>query len=172
MCYAFSTPERTEHCVVFWDTKTDDRYVKYVKNLLFVRAAGENCLLVTKASDGSSDKYILILCNAIGSPVDSKYIGVDPKFVTMTQYHVVVASEEIAYVWQYRTPVSKLTSLDQGTHSLRREGGSRERMFHIDDQGINEGDTIGKKITDFDTLNIRPTNDAMVRKKRTLFRKM
>jgi len=80
----------------------------------------------------------------------------------MTQYHVVVASEEIAYVWQYRTPVSKLTSLDQGTHSLRREGGSRERMFHIDDQGINEGDTIGKKITDFDTLNIRPTNDAMV----------
>jgi len=84
----------------------------------------------------------------------------------MTQYHVVVASEEIAYVWQYRTPVSKLTSLDQGTHSLRREGGSRERMFHIDDQGINEGDTIGKKITDFDTLNIRPTNDAMVRTKR------
>ena len=129
---------------------------------MFVRAAGENCLLVTKASDGSSDKYILILCNAIGSPVDSKYIGVDPKFVTMTQYHVVVASEEIAYVWQYRTPVSKLTSLDQGTHSLRREGGSRERMFHIDDQGIHEGDTIGKKITDFDTLNIRPTNDAMV----------
>jgi hypothetical protein len=49
-------------------------------------------------------------------------------------------------VWQYRTPVSKLTSLDQGTHSLRREGGSRERMFHIDDQGINEGDTIGKKV--------------------------
>jgi WD repeat-containing protein 35 len=161
LCYAFSTPERTEHCVVFWDTKTDDRYVKYVKNLLFIRAAGENCVLVTKTSDGSSDKYILILCNAIGSPVDSKYIAVDPKFVTMTQYHVVVASEEIAYVWQYRTPVSKLTSLDQGTHSLRREGGSRERMFHIDDQGINEGDTIGKKMNDFDHHNIRPTNDAM-----------
>ena len=54
LVYAFSTPERTEHCVVFWDTKTDDRYVKYVKNLMFIRAAGENCLLVTKAGDDSN----------------------------------------------------------------------------------------------------------------------
>ena len=54
LVYAFSTPERTEHCVVFWETKTDDRYVKYVKNLMFIRAAGENCLLVTKAGDDSN----------------------------------------------------------------------------------------------------------------------
>ena len=53
LVYAFSSPERTEHCVVFWDTKTDDRYVKYVKNLLFIQAAGENCLLVTKSGDDS-----------------------------------------------------------------------------------------------------------------------
>ena len=84
----------------------------------------------------------------------------------MTQYHVIVASEECAYVWQYRTPVSKLTSLDQssssGGHSLRhREGGSRERMFHIDDTGVNEGDTIGRKLTDFDIANVRPTDDPM-----------
>ena len=39
---------------MFWDTKTDDRYVKYVKNLMFIRAAGENCVLVTKAGDDSS----------------------------------------------------------------------------------------------------------------------
>ena len=85
----------------------------------------------------------------------------------MTQYHVIVASEECAYVWQYRTPVSKLTSLDQssssGGHSLRhREGGSRERMFHIDDTGVNEGDTIGRKLTDFDIANVRPTDDPML----------
>jgi hypothetical protein len=29
----------------------------------------------------------------------------------MTQYHVVVASKNSVYLWQYRTPVSKLTSV-------------------------------------------------------------
>ena len=86
----------------------------------------------------------------------------------MTQYHVIVASEECAYVWQYRTPVSKLTSLDQssssGGHSLRhREGGSRERMFHIDDTGVNEGDTIGRKLTDFDIAKSMKRTDLIAK---------
>lgn len=29
LCYAFDKPERTENCVVFWDTKTDERHAKY-----------------------------------------------------------------------------------------------------------------------------------------------
>ena len=28
LVYAFTKPDRPEHCVVFWDTKTDERYVK------------------------------------------------------------------------------------------------------------------------------------------------
>ena len=36
-------------------------------------------------------------------------------------------------------------------------------MFHIDDVGVNEGDTIGRKLTDFDSPGQmgRPTNDAI-----------
>ena len=30
---------------------------------------------------------------------------VEPLYITMTQYHVVVCSEELIYVWQYRTQV-------------------------------------------------------------------
>jgi len=136
LVYAFNKPDRAEHCVMFWDTKSNDRYAKYVKKLLSICASGEYCVLATKGEEAG--QYILILCNAIGSPVDSKYIEVEPMFMVMTQYHVVVASEEVVYIWQYRTPVSKLTSVDaDGTASMRRKEG-RERMFHVDDKVIQE----------------------------------
>ena len=77
-------------------------------------------------------RYALNLCNAIGSPVDCKYIDVEPTFLTVTPYHVVAASHSFVYVWQYRTLMSKLTSVDLGAGSLRRREG-RERCFHIDD---------------------------------------
>ena len=70
----------------------------------------------------------LLLCNAIGSPLDSKHIDVEPSFLSVTPYHVVAASHSFVYVWQYRTLMSKLTSVDLGTGSLRRKEG-RERLF-------------------------------------------
>ncbi|KAK3238460.1 WD repeat-containing protein 35 [Cymbomonas tetramitiformis] len=136
LVYAFNKPDRAEHCVMFWDTKSNDRYAKYVKKLINIRACGEYCVLSTKGEEAG--QYILILCNAIGSPVDSKYIETEPTFMTMTQYHVIVASEEVVYIWQYRTPVAKLTSVDvDGTASMRRKDG-RERVFHIDDKVIHD----------------------------------
>ena len=79
-----------------------------------------------------AQSYMLLLCNAIGSPLDSKYIDVEPSYLTVTPYHVIAASHSFLYVWQYRTLMSKLTSVDLGTGSLRRKEG-RERCFHIDD---------------------------------------
>jgi len=131
--FAYNKPERAEHCVCFWDTHTEERYTKYVKQMVAIRAAGDNCIMCTHSED-SSGQYVIILCNAIGSPVDSKYIDVEPKHIAMTKYHVIVASAHSIYIWQYRTPVSKLTSLEFSTNNKlqgRREG--RERIFHIDD---------------------------------------
>jgi hypothetical protein len=48
--------------------------------LMHVRAGGEHCVLATRTDD-SSGQFILILCNAIGSPIDSKYIDVEPQMV-------------------------------------------------------------------------------------------
>jgi hypothetical protein len=39
---------------------------------------------VVCAQGESQGEHILILCNAIGSPVDSKVIELDPKFVALT----------------------------------------------------------------------------------------
>lgn len=158
LAYAYSKAERKEHCVVFWDTNNGEKYTKYVKNLIRIKAAGDNCVLVTKSDDGSG-KFILILCNSIGSPVDSKYIDLEPTYTTMTKYHVIVASKESVYVWQYRTPVSKLTSLDTGAGLRRKEG--RERIFHIDESGYNNDDRIGQKVSDYDAIRARPTSDEI-----------
>jgi len=45
-----------------------------VKSLLGVASAGEHCVLATRAEDsGTSGQFGLVLCNAIGTPVDSMY---------------------------------------------------------------------------------------------------
>eukprot|EP00899_Mesostigma_viride_P008010 jgi/Mesvir1/1720/Mv21173-RA.1 len=142
--YAFAKPERPEMCIMFWDTSTNDRYAKYVKKLIAIQAHGEYCVLSTKGEEPG--QYILILCNAIGSPVDSKYIDVEPVYLCMTDFHVVAASDEVVFVWQYRTAVSKLSSALDAMGGVRRKegGGGRERMFHIDVLPTNEQGGVEK----------------------------
>jgi len=101
-------------------------------------------VLATKADDNSG-QYILILCNAIGSPMDSKYIDVQPRYLCMTEYHVIVAgscsqsagagtaSEEVVYVWQYRTGGPKIISADSAALAQLRRKDGREKMWHVDD---------------------------------------
>ena len=48
LVYAFTKPERSEHCVVFFDKQSGNKLVKYVKKLLMIRACGEYCVLATK----------------------------------------------------------------------------------------------------------------------------
>lgn len=86
--YSFTKPERTEHCVVFWDTKLNGSIVKYVKGLIGIAAAGEYCVLSTKTDDGSG-QFVLIICNASGTAIDSKYIDIEPISLKMTPTHVV-----------------------------------------------------------------------------------
>jgi WD repeat-containing protein 35 len=43
------------------------------------------------------------LCNAIGCPVESKTISIEPKYVAMNGTHVIVASDDVVYYWQYRS---------------------------------------------------------------------
>uniref|UniRef100_A0A672HZ34 WD repeat-containing protein 35 n=1 Tax=Salarias fasciatus TaxID=181472 RepID=A0A672HZ34_SALFA len=46
--YAYTKPERQEHCVVFWDTKNNEKFVKYVKSLMSITTSGDFCILATK----------------------------------------------------------------------------------------------------------------------------
>uniref|UniRef100_A0A8C0AI80 WD repeat-containing protein 35 n=1 Tax=Bos mutus grunniens TaxID=30521 RepID=A0A8C0AI80_BOSMU len=128
--YAYTRRDRPEYCVTFWDTKNNDKYVKYVKSLISITTCGDFCILATKA-DENHPQFVLVLCNSIGTPLDPKYIDLVPLFVTMTKTHVIAASKEAFYIWQYRV-AKKLTALEinQITRS-RKEG--RERIYHVDD---------------------------------------
>ncbi|XP_029451827.1 WD repeat-containing protein 35 isoform X1 [Rhinatrema bivittatum] len=139
--YAYTRPDRPEYCVVFWDTKNNEKYVKYVKSLISITTCGDFCILATKTDESHPQEendtesngatYVLVLCNSIGTPLDSKYIDIGPLFVTMTKTHVIAASKEAFYTWQYRV-AKKLTALEINQVSRTRKDG-RERVYHVDD---------------------------------------
>jgi WD repeat-containing protein 35 len=135
LVYAVLKKERSEHVVVFWDTQSDEKYTKYIKQVTHIRSSDEFCVLVTKADD-SSGQYILIVCNDIGSPVDSKYLHIEPLHVAMTNTHVIVASEDVVYIWMYRNSVTKHSQGDLAAAAGILGVGSKRRvemMFHIDE---------------------------------------
>ncbi|KFO69739.1 WD repeat-containing protein 35, partial [Cuculus canorus] len=135
--YGYTRPDRPECCVVFWDTKNNDKYVKYVKSLISITTYGDFCVLATKA-DENQPQYVLVLCNSIGTPLDPKYIDIGPLFVTMTKTHVIAASKEAFYIWQYRV-AKKLTAMEiNQVARTRRE--DRERIYHIDDNPSGSAD--------------------------------
>uniref|UniRef100_A0A5F8G7Z9 WD repeat-containing protein 35 n=1 Tax=Monodelphis domestica TaxID=13616 RepID=A0A5F8G7Z9_MONDO len=128
--YAYTRPDRPEYCVVFWDTKNNEKYVKYVKSLISITTCGDFCILATKA-DENHPQFVLVLCNSIGTPLDPKYIDIVPLFVAMTKTHVIAASKEAFYTWQYRV-AKKLTALEINQVARSRKEG-RERIYHVDD---------------------------------------
>jgi WD repeat-containing protein 35 len=135
LVYAVLKKERSEHVVVFWDTQSDEKYTKYIKQVTHIRSSDEYCVLVTKADDASG-QYILIVCNDIGSPVDSKYLQIEPLHVAMTNTHVIVASEDVVYIWMYRSSITKHSQGDLAAAAGILGVGSKRRvemMFHIDE---------------------------------------
>jgi WD repeat-containing protein 35 len=58
--YAFSKPDRPEHCVMFWGTHSNERNTKYVKRVNHICAAGEVCLLVTKVRQLRSSRQEIV----------------------------------------------------------------------------------------------------------------
>ncbi|XP_063186602.1 WD repeat-containing protein 35 isoform X4 [Chroicocephalus ridibundus] len=146
--YAYTRPDRPEYCVVFWDTKNNEKYVKYVKSLISITTYGDFCVLATKADENQPQEehemesigatYVLVLCNSIGTPLDPKYIDIGPLFVTMTKTHVIAASKEAFYIWQYRV-AKKLTAVEINQVARTRKEG-RERIYHIDDTPSGSAD--------------------------------
>jgi WD repeat-containing protein 35 len=104
-----------------------------------IAAAGEHCVIATRLEDASGQNA-LVLYNAIGTPIDSKYVDIEPIAVTMTTSLVIAASREQFFAWQYRTPKAK-SSLEIG---LGRSEARRERTFHVDDHPSGYNDPLAE----------------------------
>lgn len=127
LVYSALRKER-EHAVYFWDIQSDEKYTKYIKHVQHVKAADSFCVLSARSEDPQSP-YLLIVCNDIGSPVESRNIPIEPQFLAMTNQHVVAASQDVVYVWSYRSSLAKGGDGLIGKSGVRR---SLEYMFHID----------------------------------------
>jgi WD repeat-containing protein 35 len=64
-----------------------------MKRLKKVEACGDYCVLITKLDEqpGKPNEYLLVLCNAVGCPLEQKTITIEPKYVSMSQTHLVIA---------------------------------------------------------------------------------
>ena len=73
-----------------------------------------------------------MLCNAVGCPLEEKTITIEPKYVAMSETHVVIANSECVYYWYYRT---KGQSIEQG----KKKSSGKENAFHIDETPKPDG---------------------------------
>lgn len=83
LVFAFRKPERNDMCIIFWDTTINEKHVKYMKRLKRIEANGDYCVLITKLED-ATDKWLIVLCNAVGCPLEQKTIGIEPRYVAMS----------------------------------------------------------------------------------------
>jgi WD repeat-containing protein 35 len=122
LVYAFPKPDR-DLCITFWDIDIDEKYLKYIKNLIAIKSAGEYCVIVTTTEE--DNLWALVMCNSTGSPVETKYLNFEPLFISMSRTHIVACNHQTVYIWQY-------SKKSKAKRDLSRIKLSKEYAFHID----------------------------------------
>ena len=86
--------------------------MKFVKQLVSIISGGDYCALLnrtdedlqlSKGGENKAFQYILVLCNAIGAPLESKYIDIEPIYSFMSSTHLIIASKSYVYFWNYQS---------------------------------------------------------------------
>tara|TARA_B100001741_G_C16494730_1_gene571499 strand:+ start:206 stop:1039 length:834 start_codon:yes stop_codon:yes gene_type:complete len=117
--YAFAMPRKDEICVTFWNSKSNERFAKYVRGLIGICAFGDYCALISEAS--MKNTFALIICDAKGTALIGKYMEVrsghffindfslydpfflkeKPEFNVMTASQLITATDSCVYLWHY-----------------------------------------------------------------------
>ena len=85
-------------------------------------------------NEDEPNQWFLVLCNAVGCPIDSKTITIEPKHVAMSKTHIIIASDEVIYYWHYRQRNASVIGGDIGKKKV-----GKENAFHIEEQPSTEG---------------------------------
>jgi hypothetical protein len=107
-------------------------------------AEAEACLLLCKpgtAGPGVGDTplaqdHIVVLCDAAGTPLESRYLPLAPEHAALTRTCAVVASSDALYLWQY-------SSVDAGAPQRTQ----KERVFELTGGAAQGGKTAADAIT-------------------------
>ncbi|KAL9918488.1 intraflagellar transport protein Oseg4 isoform 1-T1 [Glossina fuscipes fuscipes] len=142
--------------VTFWNTLTNQSFLKEVEHCMGMAACNDHCVISIECINSNlkdlalsslehkerishDDKlYQLLLCNSIGTTVDSKYTEIAPNFIGINASFVAIASSDEILLWHYHTPKS--------ASQLHNVKARKEKRFHIDDlstDGDNSKDLVG-----------------------------
>lgn len=128
--YAFSIPDRKERAVMFWNTRSNERVIRYFSGLFYVDSCKDACMIVSSPGDGR--QCVVRLVNAIGNSLESRMFEMEPLVCGMNAFHMVVADDENIYVWQFRDVNVVVDSLDPVSIQASRRD-TCERLVHVDD---------------------------------------
>ncbi|KAK7198454.1 putative intraflagellar transport protein D4 [Novymonas esmeraldas] len=136
--FAFTVPDKVEESVMFWNVNTNERSTKSVRGLQYLNACKDACVLVSRPDPAQPQQRMIQLVNAIGSPLETRFMDMEPYTYDMNSSVVVCCGDESIYLWQFRDPNTAVDALDPVSMQASRAE-SVERMIHIDD--LVRGDT-------------------------------
>lgn len=147
--------------ITFWDTVSNQCFIKHVDNVLGMASTTEHCAIAVECIRQPEDKdeptdgerFQLLVCNTMSTTVDAKYTDLRPHFLSINSSYVVIASKEQFLLWQYHTPKRIAAVAKQ----------RREKRFHVDDtpsgvvEVLNDLDKSGFELP----VNDSPTSDPI-----------
>ncbi|CAG9538621.1 unnamed protein product [Cercopithifilaria johnstoni] len=127
--YSFERMESKEHCVVFFQINLEEVYLQYAKPIVALAASDEHCILISRV-ENQLGQYLMQICNAIGTTIDSKYLNFEPKHVVMNDSEIVIASNLSFTIWQYNNPcaINRTDNLS-ADNSIQ----SDQKLYYIDE---------------------------------------
>ncbi|KAG1701662.1 WD repeat-containing protein 35 [Nymphon striatum] len=123
------------------------KHIKHMKHLMLVSSCKDHCILVCKTTDLPS-KYAVILSNAIGNPIETRFIDLNPEFITMTRSLVFCASKDSFYTWHYKLPKDR-TMIEMTRFGIHKRN-FKERIYHIDDSPTGAEESVAELPTSFE----------------------
>ncbi|KAK9510816.1 hypothetical protein O3M35_005521 [Rhynocoris fuscipes] len=152
----FSHQRLTGTQITFWDTNNNEVHNKSVSSLFGIAAYKEYCVLAIKSDDNSGGPYALLVCNSISTPVDRKYMDIEPLWVAINSSHVFAASRDHFLIWHFMTPKSQTTLGIAGSKQRK------ERLYHIDDTPSGVAEVIQDLDKNYQpTTNMQATGDPI-----------
>lgn len=120
LVFAYQKVDKVNYSIVYWNTKTNERIIKQARRLLRITSCEDFIAIFTKGVGESQGKTKIDLCNAVGTPVDSKLVAFEGSLFGLSRTHVVMANENYVYTWQYKTLASK-GSFGEGVRKVGKE---------------------------------------------------
>ncbi|KAH8606966.1 Anaphase promoting complex subunit 4 WD40 domain [Trypanosoma vivax] len=96
LVYAYNRPDRVEDSVIFWNTRSNERTIRHIRRLMLIDSSRDACLIINVPTDERN--CLVQLVNAIGTPIETRTLEMEPLHGCMNTAHVVVSDEENIYV--------------------------------------------------------------------------